>query len=84
MVRTQIQLTEEQADRLRSLSARRGVSLAALIRESVDRTLADDSRAADWSRAHAVLGKYRDREGATDVSSRHDDYLADAVEDWRR
>ncbi len=84
MVRTQIQLTEEQMMRLRQASAERGVSIAALIREAVDRALALDRRAADWALALSVVGKYRDVDGATDVSTRHDDYLADAYEDWRR
>jgi Ribbon-helix-helix protein, copG family len=84
MVRTQIQLTEDQMMRLRLASAERGVSIAALIRDAVDRALAEDLRAGDWERALSVVGKYRDIEGATDVSTKHDDYLADAYEDWRR
>lgn len=84
MVRTQIQLTEEQMTRLREASAERGLSVAALIREAVDRALTDRQRASDWALALSVVGKYRDVGGATDVSTRHDDYLADAYEDWRR
>ena len=84
MIRTQIQLTEEQLTRLREAAAERGVSVAALIREAVDRALADRQHAADWALALSVVGKYRDVDGATDVSTRHDDYLADAYEDWRR
>lgn len=82
MVRTQIQLTEAQAEGLRRVAARRGVSMAALIREGVDRTLEQEDRAALWERAFAVIGKYTDKDGATDVSERHDDYLADAYQDW--
>lgn len=84
MVRTQIQLTEEQMARLRQASAERGVSIAALIREAVDRVLDQGERDRRWERALSVVGKYRDLEGATDVSSRIDDYVADAYEDWRR
>ena len=83
-MRTQVQLTDEQSARLRAMSAERGVSIAALIREAVDRSLRDVSREADWSLARSVVGKYRDRGGATDVSTNHDEYLADAYEDWRR
>jgi Ribbon-helix-helix protein, copG family len=83
MVRTQIQLTEDQMMRLRLASAERGVSIAALIRDAVDRALAEDLGTGDWERALSVVGKYRDIGGATDVSTRHDDYLADAYEDWR-
>ena len=84
MVRTQVQLTESQIARLRELSADRGVSIAAIVREAVDRTLSESARAADWALALSVLGKYRDPEGATDVSTNHDEYLADAYEHWRR
>lgn len=83
-MRTQIQLTNRQIARLRELSAERSVSIAALVREAVDRTLSDSPREADWALALSVLGKYRDRDGAADVSTNHDDYLADAYEDWRR
>ena len=84
MVRTQIQLTEAQAERLRRLAAKRGVSVAALIRDSVDHALEREDRAALWERAFEVIGKYGDREGATDVSEGHDDYLVEAYDDWRR
>jgi hypothetical protein len=78
MVRTQIQLTEEQMAGLRQAASERGVSIAALIRDAVDRALAEDRRATDWELALSVVGKYRDVDGATDVSTRHDDYLEDA------
>ena len=39
MVRTQIQLTEQQAELLKAAAARRGVSMAELIRQSVDHLL---------------------------------------------
>jgi len=79
MIRTQIQLTEEQARRLRAWAAQRGVSLAELIREGVD--------AITWSaqgtdaqtrqqRAIAVAGRFRS--GRTDVSAEHDQHLAEA------
>jgi predicted DNA-binding protein len=84
MVRTQIQLTEEQAARLRTLSAEQGVSVAALIRQGVDHVLSESSHGADWELALSVLGRHRDLEGATDVAVNHDDYLADAYEHWRR
>jgi hypothetical protein len=84
MVRTQIQLTQEQADGLRRLAGERGVSIAAVIREAVDSKLGEDRREEVWDRALSVIGKYRDVDGATDVSERHDDYLAEAYEHWRR
>jgi hypothetical protein len=85
MVRTQVQLTEEQMERLRRASVERGVSIAALIREAVDRTLEVSDRERRWELAMSVVGTSRDVDGATDVSERHDDYFADAVEErWRR
>jgi predicted DNA-binding protein len=84
VVRTQIQLTEQQLERLRRLSAGLGVSIAALIREAVDRALDDDGRERDWELALSVVGKYHDRDGATDISSNIDEYAAEAFEHWRR
>ena len=77
MERTQISLTEQQATRLRRLARKRRSSMAALIREAVDQVYpVSDVRASAWDRALASVGGFRsDR---TDVSERHDDYLADA------
>jgi Arc/MetJ-type ribon-helix-helix transcriptional regulator len=84
VVRTQIQLTEEQAEALRRLAHERRLSMAALIREAVDRLLDGDDDRERWRRALSVVGKYRDKEGATDLGVNHDKYLAEAYEDWRR
>ena len=85
VIRTQIQLTEEQMERLRRVSKARGVSIAAVIREAVDRSLDVDDRKRRWELAMSVVGTGRDIEGATDVSERHDEYYADAIEQrWRR
>lgn len=81
MVRTQIQLTEEQAGRLRRLAAERGVSMAALVREGVDCVLADDGREERWRRALSVVGKYRSGDAAN-VSEQHDRYLEEIYGDW--
>ncbi len=83
MIRTQIQLTEEQAERLKRKAAAEGVSMATLIREAVDESLLAEDVTRIRRRALSVAGTYRDREGATDVSERHDDYLAAAFEDER-
>lgn len=80
MVRTQIQLTEQQARRLRAEARERGVSLAEMIRRCVEKALADEGpdRAALYDRAARVVGRFRDRHGARDVSRRHDRYLEEA------
>ena len=83
MIRTQIQLTEEQAEKAKRLAAERGVSMAEVIRQLVDAAPERDDRAERFARALAVVkrGGFRDREGKTDVSLRHDEYLADIYED---
>jgi hypothetical protein len=77
MERTQISLTAEQARRLRQMARRRGTSMAALIRQAVDRTYGDDDETkAAWGRAMASVGGYRsDR---PDVAQNHDAYLDEA------
>jgi hypothetical protein len=82
MVRTQIQLTEQQARRLRIEAHERGVSLAEIIRRCVDTGLAAEapSRAGLYDRAARVVGRFRDRRGARDLSSGHDRYLDEAYQ----
>jgi hypothetical protein len=80
MVRTQIQLTDRQIRHLRAEARERGVSIAELIRQYVDKGLAHETpgRAALYERAAGVVGRFRDRRGARDVSRRHDRYLDEA------
>ncbi len=73
MIRTQIQLTEDQASALKELAGQRGVSMAELIREGVERVLAESNRQQRRRRALAVLGRYHD--AAVDVAVNHDQYL---------
>jgi hypothetical protein len=79
MIRKQIQLTEEQAESLRRLASERGLSMAAVIREALDRAIGVDEVARRRERAIAAIGGFRS--GLHDVSERHDDYLAEAFED---
>jgi len=76
MVRTQIQLTEQQADRLRRVAADRHTSVSALIRDAVDRTLDLPDAAAVRRRAIDAAGVFASAEG--DLAKRHDEYAADA------
>lgn len=75
MVRTQIQLTEEQARALKAAAARRGVSIAELVRQGVERILAEDEDAEKWRRAEALIGRFHS--GHTDIAAEHDRYLAE-------
>lgn len=79
MVRTQIQLTPEQASTWRALSATRHVPVAELIRMSIDSFLlreAESSRDAIVARARSAAGRFNS--GSSNVSKDHDRYLADA------
>ncbi|MBI2322782.1 MAG: ribbon-helix-helix domain-containing protein [Chloroflexi bacterium] len=75
MVRTQIQLTEEQARALKAAAARRGVSIAELVRQGVERILAEDAEAEKWRRAEALIGRFHS--GRNDIAVEHDRYLAE-------
>jgi|WetSurMetagenome_2_1015567.scaffolds.fasta_scaffold00063_56 hypothetical protein len=68
-VTTQIQLTEEQADKIRQAAIERNCSVAELIRQAID--LTERRR-----RALDIAGKFSS--GRKDISSKHDEYLADA------
>ena len=79
MIRTQIQLTTEQAEQLRALSVRLHVSSAEVVRRLVDQAgrtavmLPDQERRA---RALSVIGLFSS--GREDVSAEHDRYVAEA------
>lgn len=79
MVRTQIQLTEEQARRLKAIASERSVSMATLIREGVEHVLESDERRLRRERMISHIGGFHSGRG--DISERHDDYLAEAFED---
>lgn len=81
MVRTQIQLTESQVAILRAMSAARQISMAELIRISIDAFVqreAGTSRAQMVARAKSVSGEFSS--GERTVSENHDQFLADAFE----
>lgn len=78
MLRTQIQLKEEQMQWLRSRASARGVSVSQLIRESIKfyQTHAEHLPVDRKRKALEAVGRFSS--GAADVSERHDDYLAEA------
>ncbi len=82
MVRTQIQLPEEQYRWLRRWARRLGISLSEAVRRCVAERLAAEEAAPspeDLVRsASAVCGKYADPDGASRVAVDHDRHLADA------
>ena len=76
MIRTQIQLTEHQADALKRVARERRVSMASVIREAVDSVIDDEDRQARVERAIAAIGGFVD--GEPDAARNHDRYLEDA------
>lgn len=79
MVRTQIQLTENQARALKRMARRQDISMAELIRQSVDALIsaqAADARELQWERSATVIGKYHS--GKPDIAREHDRYLDEA------
>jgi predicted transcriptional regulator len=81
MVRTQVQLTEEQASSLKQLAAKRQVSIACLIRESVEQLLREAvsvSRSELRERALKAAGRFRS--GGLNLSEKHDEYFVEAIE----
>ena len=77
MIRTQIQLEPTQYERLKSLAARRAISIAQIVREGVDHMLASEHDDTAWERLLAAAGSCQPEGAETDVSARHDDYLRD-------
>lgn len=79
MVRTQIQLTEEQARTLKRLALSRHLSVAELIRQAVD-SLIKSGTAIDIEerrkRALDIVGRFSS--GKRDISREHDKYLSEA------
>lgn len=79
MVRTQILLTEAQAQELHKLAATERRSMADLVRDGVDALLkarAGGTRHQAKARALAAAGRFRS--GVPDLGTSHDDHLAAA------
>ncbi|MGI6662766.1 MAG: ribbon-helix-helix domain-containing protein [Bacillota bacterium] len=78
MVRTQIQITEEQAAALKERSVLLGVSMAELIRRGIDQILEQKAGSLQGERVRrAIQAAGRFRSGLHDVSTNHDKYLAE-------
>ncbi len=80
LIRAQIQFSQEQLSQIRDLAGAAGVSVAEVVRRSVDyyieqHAATEGARAARLQAAE-VAGRYGS--GRHDVSERHDDALAEA------
>lgn len=79
MVRTQIQLTEDQARRLKTQAATQHISVAELVRRAVDKSLTEQQAPDPVElRRRALAASGCGHSGLGDVSERHDDYLVEA------
>lgn len=89
MVRTQVQLPEEQHRALREWAARLGISLSEAVRRCIAERVPQEEKAPTRAgktpsrtelirNALSVVGKFRDREGRSDVARNHDRYLDEA------
>lgn len=79
MVRTQIQLTEEQAEMIKRIAKDRHLSVAELIRQAVNGVIKSGAGiAAEERRKRAVNAAGRFRSGKHDISEKHDKYLPES------
>ena len=79
MIRTQVQLTEEQARALKALATARQSTVAGLIRQSIDHLIRQSGGVDEKERrqrAIAVAGRFHS--GRSNVSTEHDQYLTEA------
>ncbi len=76
----QVYLRVDQLDALRALSRRKGESVAALVRNGVDRLLEEIPPEEDP--LLEVIGLYDS--GLGDLSEKHDQYLAQLIEEENR
>ncbi len=83
MIRTQIQLTEEQISKLKRIAGREQKSVAELIRQAIDQwlVLAEPLSIEERKqRALSIMGKYHS--GLADVGVNHDKYLNESSGTW--
>ncbi len=81
MIRTQIQLTEAQAQTLKTMAAARRSSVAELIRQSVDHLIRQSgSIDVEERRRRAIAAAGRFHSGQSNVSTEHDRHLAEAYQ----
>lgn len=77
MIRTQIQLKEEELQQIREEASRQSCSISAFIRESALTALAKAKREREVDTVLELGGKYGS--GVGDLAEQHDEYL---TEEW--
>jgi len=78
LIRTQIQLTKEQATLLKKISREKHISIAEIIRRSLDPLIKNEIFHMREKRRKAQKAAGKFRSGLKDLSTRHDDYLSEA------
>lgn len=78
MIRTQIQLTEDQAKTIKRIAKSRHLSVAELIRQAVDNVIKTGAQTdIEERRRRAIEAAGRFASGKHDISERHDKYLSE-------
>jgi predicted DNA-binding ribbon-helix-helix protein len=83
MIRTQIQLTEEQVQQLKDISQAENLSVAELVRRAVDHwlvTAAPLTVAERRERSLKAIGQFSS--GLSDLAINHDKYLSEGKGTW--
>ena len=79
MIRTQIQITSEQASALKHISIREGKSVAELIRISIDTMLRSGGIKDQIDLRRKAIHAAGKLHGPEDLAAEHDDFLAEAL-----
>jgi hypothetical protein len=79
MIRAQFQITEDQAQRLKIVAHREGVSISEIVRRCLAKTLTtmNEDLASRYAAAASLVGIFNDA-STTDLAENHDEYLVDA------
>lgn len=77
MIRTQIQLTQQQAAAIKNLAKKKHVSMAEIIRHSVD-SMVKTGSIDEERRTKAIEAAGKFHSGVSDIAVKHDKYLAEA------
>jgi hypothetical protein len=79
MIRTQVQLSEDQLQALKARALQENISVSELVRRAIDAWTknADNTRASELRRRAAnAVGRFAS--GKKDVAQHHDEYLSQA------
>jgi hypothetical protein len=82
MIRTQIQLSDEQSRELRRIASDKGLSIAEVIRRFVNLGLRQQglARSDRYAKAARLIGQFPDQQRVDNLGADHDRYLDEAFE----